>query len=144
MDPYYWKDKFSHRINRLERSWNKEQNNRSSSCVFTKQWWARKKIKKHNTEFEHQVILLIITHDEKRHYLAVKSLSQTMGMTTIVWTVSTHSEQKANLNHISKCGRIMIFVTLKCQWRAIKYLSLVRITNPWRIFVIYRDGECWL
>ena len=41
-DAYYWNDKFSHRINRLEQSLNKQQNNRSSSSVFTKQWWTKK------------------------------------------------------------------------------------------------------
>ena len=56
---------------------------------------------------------------------------------TILWIVSTHSEQKANLNHMRSCVKIMTIITCKCLQHISKYLSLIKNKNIWRFHFLF-------
>lgn len=74
------------KIKRLKMVWNKQQQNRPQCSVSTMQWWTKKIreafIFKHNSECEHQVILLMVTDGKKWYYLEVQSKSRLLNRIT--------------------------------------------------------------
>ena len=83
---------------------------------------------KYNLKHGGQVILLMITDDEKWHYLALKNLSALYrgirgnnNGDFYCLNCFTHILQKTNLENVKTCVKIMIIAMEKCLKKIIKY-----------------------
>ena len=131
IDNYYWKDiEFpSH-----AKDWKKfEQNNKTIALNILYVSYNTKQIKpacisKYNNKRGNQVILLMITDNEKWHYLAVKSISRLLrGITSnhvgdFYCLNCFHSlKQKKNLKSMKGYLENVIFVMQKCPMKIITF-----------------------
>ena len=131
IDNYYWKDI---EFPLYAKDWKKfEQNNKTIALNILYVSYNTKQIKpacisKYNNKRGNQVILLMITDNEKWHYLAVKSISRLLrGITSnhvgdFYCLNCFHSlKQKKNLKTMKGYLENVIFVMQKCPMKIITF-----------------------